>query len=321
MNDTLRLMEAAKNYVEANRQPDWIMAYAGGSVGRGDADSYSDLDLNIVVSSPIQRKSMNITFEHCDIQLHVHSWNGSDAMRAAPWQNRFLSEARTVYDPHNVLGMLKPAAVDYFRSNEGRSRMLKQAHDEVEQYLQRLDSCLRYDELVGASLAVQGAWHAAAASFVWMNCECCSGDALLGHIRSKQPKVYEAYRSIALNQTTTAAEMLKALSFYRDYLRSTASSDNFALDSVMDQHIARKVERLAASKDTDGVRLLIRCEAMLCYAAAGGKIEQFGRQYREYPAPVQEALASLGCAAYTSTQISELLHQVEQLTESAQQAV
>lgn len=297
------------------------MAYAGGSVGRGDADCYSDLDLNIIVSSPVGHKSVNLSFEQCDIQLHVHSWSGSDTMRAAPWRHRYLSEARSVYDPYNVLGMLKPAAIEYFRSDEGRGRMLRQAHEEVQQFLHRLDDCLRDDEQMGAAIAVHEAWHAAAASFVWMNRECCSGGALLGHIRAHLPSLCDVFLSIALEHQATADEMLDALSYYRHYLRGSVRGECFALDPVMDRHIARKAARYADKGETDGLRMLIRNEALWCYAASGGGIEQFGREYRAYPAAVREALASLGCFTYTSVQMSELLRQIEQLTDSAQKAV
>ncbi|MWC29339.1 hypothetical protein [Paenibacillus sp. MMS18-CY102] len=322
MNHTDRLMKVAQQYVQLHKQNNWVCAYAGGSVGRGEADQYSDLDLNIYVTSQSKQTiSHNVLFEGTMIQLHFHAWPGSQALRSQPWTHRFLIESRSVYDPFGLLEKLKPAAIRYFRSCDGRKQMLLQATEEIQCYLYGLDRCIREDNLLGAFVAVQAAWHAAATSFAWMKDECCSAGGLFPRIRHAEPMMYASFQSICTQPLEASVErQLHALATYRRYLLEQKVGQA-GLDSGKDQLIARKVERYIGIGELDYAKWVLRSEAMLCYVAYAGGIFQFGQHVEMLPQNLKEALALLGVTSFSMEQLSELLHQVDWFTERAKLAV
>ncbi|QKS45181.1 hypothetical protein HUB94_12720 [Paenibacillus cellulosilyticus] len=314
-------MNTAKQYIASNKQPNWVFAYAGGSVGRGDADVYSDLNLYIVVASvePVSIRK-NVLYEDNTIQLNIQSWEGSSMMRAKPWDNRFLSEARIVYDPHGVFKALKPAVLEYFNSNEGRNRMLKQAKEKVEHYLQCLDSCLHTDDLVGASIAVQTAWLTAAHSVAWMRHGSCSNGRLLPIIQEEEPAIYDAFRAICMDEKgSTIDGSLMSLARYRQYLRELKGS-SYMLEPIVDMQIARKVERMVVHGREVHIHWLLRKQALMCYIATEGGCWRFDEHYHNAPLTAQHALDRLGIRAYSSDQLSDLLRQVEWLIDQAKRA-
>ncbi|EFM08513.1 hypothetical protein PaecuDRAFT_4704 [Paenibacillus curdlanolyticus YK9] len=322
MNHTDRLMKVAQQYVMQHKQNNWVCAYAGGSVGRGEEDQYSDLDLNIYVTSQSNKTvSLHVPYEGISIQLHFHAWPGSQALRSEPWAHRFLIESRTVYDPYGLLEKLKPAAIRYFRSGDGRRQMLLQATEEVQCYLNRLDRCIREDNLLGAFVAIQVAWHAAATSFAWMKDECCSTGGLFPRIRHAEPTMYAAFQSICAQPLEASVEhQLHALASYRRYLQEIKPGLT-TLYAGADQLIARKIERYIGIGELDYAKWVLRYEAMMCYIASVEDIHQFGEHVETLPQTMKEALRMLGVTSYSMEQLSELLHQVDWLTERAKLAV
>lgn len=321
MNHTVRLMNTAKQYIASNNQPDWVFAYAGGSVGRGDADAFSDLNLYIVLASVEPMNSrINVLYEDITIQLNFQSWEGSSMMRAQPWNNRFLNEARLIYDPYGVFTTLKPAVLAYFGSDEGHNRMLIQSQKEVHQYLLSMDSCIRTDDLIGASLAVQTAWFTAAYSLMWMRHASCSNSRLLQNVQEEEPVIYDAFRTICANENgTTYDGLIMLLALYRQYL-SSLNESSYVLEPILDTQIARQVERMVRAGQEEHIQWLLRSQALRCYISVGGSFRQFGRHYRNAPPAIKHALNRLGFKAYTSEQLSDLLRQVEWLADQASRA-
>lgn len=321
MNYSEHLLEKARAYIAAHKHSDWIFAYAGGSVGRGEADRYSDIDLNIVAACPDQPPvCLNVPYDGSIIQLRIHAWAGSNVIHSLPWRHRFIAESSVVYDPYGAFEKLRPAAIDYYRSKEGRERMLMQSQQEVQKLLQIMDSGIQADELLSASIAAQRAWQAAAASLAWLRHESCASTGLFPMVRAEEPQLFNSFQKIIIGQQRGTDDNLAAsLAVYRRFLRDRFDS-SFALDPVMDQLAARRAERYAAREEGMHARWLLRSEALWCYIAAGGQLNKFGTHYGYLPEEVQEALCRLGVAAYSPAELSELLHQVERLSELAQQA-
>lgn len=316
-------MNTARQYIASNKQSDWVFAYAGGSVGRGDADAYSNLNLYIVVSSTdFESIDSNVLYDGVIIRLHIQAWEGSGVMHSQPWRNRFLSEARIVYDPYGAFETLRPAVLEYFASVEGRRKMLLQSQEQVQHYLKCLDSCIRSDDQFGASLAAQAAWVTAASSLVWMRHSCCSGSNMLSIMNIEEPEIYKAFRSICAQENAVPIDgSLMSMAHYRHFLREQNGSIS-RLEPILDTQIARKAERMLISGrgEVHTVQWMLRREALSCYIATGGTFRNFSQHYDQTPFAIQHHLDQLGFSAYTSRQISELLRQVEWLFEQAKQA-
>gem|GEM_PF-1531791 len=323
MNYTERLMNTARQYIASNKQTDWVFAYAGGSVGRGDADIYSNLNLYIVVSSTnFESIVTNVQYDGVFIRLHIRAWEGSCVLRSQPWRNRFLSEARVVYDPYGAFEALKPAVFDYFASIEGRRKMLQQSQEEVQLYLKCLDSCIRTEDPFGASLAAQAAWLTAASSLVWMRHSCCSGSNMFSIMQIEEPETYSEFRRICAQENAVPIDgSLLSLAHYRHFLREQNESIS-RLEPIMDTQLARRSERMLVTgrNEVHAVQWMLRREAVHCYMATGGTFGRFSKHYHQAPFAIQHHLDQLGFSAYPSRQISELLCQVEWLTEQAKRA-
>src|SRR5690554_1821801 len=99
MNNTEILIDLGLNYIHEFKPNNLVCAFAGGSVGRGEADEYSDLDLNYFVDGPNESESINVHYQDQTIQLHIHTFPNIDDIYQNPWNYRFLLEARSMYDP------------------------------------------------------------------------------------------------------------------------------------------------------------------------------------------------------------------------------
>ena len=131
-NRTSDLLAVGQVYLTQHPVDGFVCAAAGGSVGRGEADVYSDLNLNLYVSHDTQSVSTNEEFEGEILQLHTHTLPATEKIQAAPWGFRFLSEGRSVSDPTGAHRDLKSSAISYFSSHSGHRRMVKAAKAAVE---------------------------------------------------------------------------------------------------------------------------------------------------------------------------------------------
>lgn len=103
--------------------PDVNFAFVGGSVGRGDDDEWSDIDLTICVDDERYHCNRNIIFEGETVQLsitHPYEW---EAVEQNPLEYRFLLESLPVYDPNSIFSSLKEKSRAYLHSSLGKQRI------------------------------------------------------------------------------------------------------------------------------------------------------------------------------------------------------
>lgn len=155
MNFTERFVHLAREFIDETNPNDLICSFAGGSVGRGEADEFSDLDLNYYVNESNIEISTNINFKEEIIQLHTHSLPDLNDIYQNPWDYRFLLEARCVRDPKLIFQELFVQSKLFFNSVEGRLLMSSQAKDVVRKRLNWLDKCILKEEWITAGLAAR----------------------------------------------------------------------------------------------------------------------------------------------------------------------
>jgi hypothetical protein len=123
-----RLIAIGEEYIQDNMTDKLVCAFAGGSVGRREADEYSDLDLNFyIVTDTNIETSQNIIFKNTIIQLHSHRLPDIREIHENPWNYRFLQEAKCLYDPKDIFRNLRNESIVYFESNDGQKLMKNQA--------------------------------------------------------------------------------------------------------------------------------------------------------------------------------------------------
>ncbi|MCP3773021.1 hypothetical protein NLX71_06755 [Paenibacillus sp. MZ04-78.2] len=313
MNYTSFYVDLAQQY--AHRQPisQQVGALAGGSVGRGEADRFSDLDLNVYTSNQEQpHYSANVLFQEHVIQLHVHPLPQMEQIIGSPWDFRFLEEARIVSDPSGLLQALITEASAYFQSPQGRERMLSQAKAAIAEHQAWLQESLDAQERITASFAADAVWGEAAMVYAYFVHGAMSTGGLLPIMRRLD--LYPAYREIRFGAGSIDPDkLLTSLQAYRAYLRKrSGDADAFELQSVQDELTARKAARYKEAGDPDNLAWQLYAEAFWCYLALddGQTLEQ---HVRELPEAMRAHLVTLGFQTYSEEQIHTLMKQAEHL--------
>lgn len=247
-NDQLILL--AEEYTRENRTDSLVCAFVGGSVGRGEADEYSDLDLNFYFDSGSGsdsdsdsdiEASQNILFMNNIIQLHTHALPNIREIYENPLDYRFLQEARSVYDPKGILSGLLNDSMAYFRSSDGQNLMKKQAFEVIDQRLQWTDDSVKKGELLTASNAAKSSWTDSAFCYAYFMRGSVATGSLLREVEGLEQ--YQEYREIINNGRILSVEgLLESLKIYRSYLRDHYPS-NFSLELVQDELASRKAAR------------------------------------------------------------------------------
>ncbi|MEC0208106.1 hypothetical protein P4H70_04015 [Paenibacillus ehimensis] len=313
MNYTSFYVDLAQQYAQQQPVAQQVGAWAGGSVGRSEADRFSDLDLNVYTSNQEQpHYSANVRFQEHVIQLHVHPLPQMEQIIGSPWDFRFLEEARIVSDPSGQLQALIAEASEYFQSPQGRERMLSQAKASIAEHQAWLQESLNAQERMTASFAADAVWADAAQAYAYFVHGAMSTGGLLPIMR--QLDLYPAYREIRFGAGSIDPDkLLAALQAYRSYLRErSGDGDAFALQTVQDELAARKAARYCETGDLDNLAWQLYAEAFWCYlAATDGRT--FEQHVRELPDVMREHLVTLGFRTYSEEQMHTLLKQAEHL--------
>jgi hypothetical protein len=313
LNQTQYLMDLGKRYTLENKPDCLVCAFAGGSVGRGDADQYSDLDLNFYLSTPnLEHFSRNIEYHGHIIQLDVHAFPTFEEIIAHPWNYRFLREARSVYDPHNMLEELIAAAAHFFHSPQGQKLMIRQAVEIIGQRKAWLTQSLDNNEWITAGIAANCAFTDAAFAYAFFKHDSLSTGGLLSIIRGLD--LYSKYREIRFEeQNITPHELLKSLKSYRTYL-SKLEKDNFGLEAIQDILAGKKVQRLQDSNDCENIAWQLSGEAFWCYLHSS-RGQSFEQHYNELDEKMKINLNNLGFYPYSKHKIDVIAELTEQLVE------
>ena len=305
------LLSLGENYIQEYMTSNLVCAFAGGSVGRGEADEYSDLDLNFyIVSDTNIETSQNGIFNNSIIQLHSHPLPDIREIHEHPWNYRFLQEAKCLYDPKDIFRHLRNEAVSYFESNDGQELMKKQAFEIIDRRLKWMEESIQNGEIMTASIAADSSWFDSAFCYSYFNFGSLSTGSLFRKVVGL--KQFEGFRDIYFSGRRSGIDgMLESLKIYRMYLRENYSS-NFSLDSVQDELVSRKATRHIRSAEFENIKWQLSGEAFWCFLSiANGKT--FEQHFEEMPEKIQESLRILGFIPYSVEQIRTIERYAEEI--------
>jgi hypothetical protein len=303
-NTNTRFIEAARQFLAEHPIPHYLCSFAGGSVGRGDADEYSDLDLNVYVDINLNSYSENYLYNDIAIQLHVHRLPDLETVLNDPWSYRFLSEARRIDDQEEVFHTLRSRALSFFESEEGKRRMLDQARSIVKQRQQWSVESLQKNNEVTATFAALAAWTDAAFMYTYFKHNSLATGKLIPLLRELD--LYNQFKELRFAPGDyDIAQLELTVKDYRGYLR-TMKPKTFALDEMQDSLIHRKIQRLWNHQDQESIVWLLHAEAFWMYLSAreGESLEQ---HIESLPLRLQTGLWELGFEKMDQTAIEELL--------------
>jgi hypothetical protein len=301
-NDELILL--AEEYTRENMTDNLVCTFVGGSVGRGEADEYSDLDLNFYIASDLDiETSQNILYKNHIIQLDIHTLPDIREIHENPWQFRFLQEAKCLYDPKGIFRSLWNESVSYFGSSDGRNLMKKQAFEIIDQRLKWTEESVQNGELLTASIAANSSWVDSAFCYSYFKYGSLATGSLFSKVEGL--KQYQGYRDICFNGRTLKVDgLLESLKMYRSYLRDNYSS-NFSLESVQDELALRKAARHMRLAEIENISWQLSGEAFWCYlSVANGKSVE--KHFKELPERIQKHLIELGFISYSLEQITSI---------------
>ncbi|WP_188066696.1 nucleotidyltransferase domain-containing protein [Brevibacillus brevis] len=271
-----------------------VCAYAGGSVGRGEADTYSDLDLHIFVEGEDDPSCENRLFKGHVIQLQVQSAPTDEEVYENPWAWRYLKEAKIILDPEDRFISWMNEICAYMDSPAGKAKMFSQTKAEVESFHEDAQAALMEGFPYSAYLAAWAGWIGALQMSAFFQGHSLS-DAQLYQLLQKEGRsdgmvgfFLETYRS---NQDVQDALML--LADYRTHLRSINKGIEFALAAENDWLVKRKVQRLQERNQLDMAGFLIFSEAIWLYHSVGLD-EWLENHWADLPAKLSLSLQKLG---------------------------
>ena len=239
------LVELGRAYLRAFPFPDFVASTTGGSVARGEADEYSDLDINIYVDAS-QTYSANREFGGETIQIHIHPFPSMEVVRESAWSFRFLKEAGIVTDPTGRYESFARKALSWLTSREGLSASVSGALSNVSERRSWAEQSILDCNGVEAGMASVAAMTDAAMLCRALRCGVMSTGSPLTDLDELDPTpaVDLPWKDFRLEE---AGDLLKGLAGYRQLMaEGQAGGEDFILDSVQDLLIGRKVSRMLA---------------------------------------------------------------------------
>ncbi|NKB67993.1 MAG: hypothetical protein GKR89_13110 [Candidatus Latescibacteria bacterium] len=316
---TARLMELAQSYVDSTAYPDLVCVYAGGSVGRGRADDFSDLDLMFWHGDAAgdQLQAANIEYDREILQVHHAQLPALDLLQTHPWDNRFIEDGAPVYDPNGVYARLHRAFLDFIDSPQGRDLLVAQAREIVATRQQWTRTCLGKGHFHTGAMAAMAAWTDAAFLLGYLDAGSTStGDPLanLADYPQLRRQIETNCPVQPLQDPTELNQRAQAVRAYRHYL-GEGLQHPFALDPLQDDLMWRKVSRLRQHPDPiRSAHELYHQTYWLVLMAFDGSLEG---HLQMLPPQLAADLQGLGFAALGKKQIEHLLEVADQIVDRA----
>ncbi|WP_312114406.1 hypothetical protein [Brevibacillus reuszeri] len=281
----------ARDFLKEKAFPGLLCAYAGGSVGRGEADAYSDLDLNIIVEGICDHKSENCEFRGQIIQLHIHPEPKDEAVYEKPWSWRYIKEARLIYDPEGRYLAWFHSMGDYLDSEEGRGKMHAQGKRIKEEYSMQAKQALSEGCGYSAFLAAWAGWIHAIQMFAYF-CRGTLADHMLYPLLKECGGSDERERLIKEKYThrRDLQEGIELVTTYRAHLLSQQTEGMFAFDPLNDELLRKKIERLQQQEEA---WFLLFSEAVWLYLCVDSE-RSLEEHWKSLPVELSLSLKELG---------------------------
>ncbi|WP_429844337.1 hypothetical protein [Brevibacillus sp. FIR094] len=271
-----------------------VCAYAGGSVGRGEADAYSDLDLHIFVEGEGEPSCENRLFRGHVIQLLVQCAPTDEEVYENPWAWRYLKEAKVVLDPEDRFTSWMNDMCAYMDSQAGKEKMFAQAKAEVDSFHEEAQAALMEGFPYSAYLAAWAGWVGALQMSAVFQGYSLS-DAQLYQLvqKARRSDVVDGFFQETYRSNEEVQDALMLLADYRAHLRSKNEGITFALAAENDWLVKRKVQRLQAQNQLDMAGFLLFSEAIWIYHSVDSD-EWLENHWADLPAKLSLSLQILG---------------------------
>ncbi|MBO0993564.1 nucleotidyltransferase domain-containing protein [Bacillus sp. SD088] len=309
---SMELLSVAKNFIQ---ELDLPVHYAsvGGSVARGEADQYSDVDITVYTDSDRHADHMDILYGEEIIQLEivpVKALATRQDIIDSPWDYRFLAEITIIQDRDGAFNNIKDCATTYFTSEKGQYKMIEQVSGIVQERIQVAYDHTCQQQFYSATNLAMGAWAEAGFLYLFLNHHSLSTGALIPKIKTLKShfEEFQAVSSISIEQD--CIELSCILRQLRQFLRSQGHASKFGLSELQDTLCDSKIQRLLNTKDFFNLKWQMHGEAFWLFLETSN-----GCSMEEYleclPAELQKNMMKLGFVPLKK----EKVHQLGRLTD------
>ncbi|MCL1631965.1 VOC family protein [Sporolactobacillus sp. CPB3-1] len=160
------MIALAMDYV-ASFFPNERFVSIGGSIARGTADQYSDVDLTIYNHLKVT-DDQNVEYRDIIIQIHFSSLPRIRSVCKDPWANRFLSEIRVLRDKDNLLRNIHQEACTFLNSSSAQKKMIYTVQEIVQHRILAAKRFYQIGRFYSATNAAMGSWSEAAFLYLYL---------------------------------------------------------------------------------------------------------------------------------------------------------
>ncbi|MFD2042952.1 nucleotidyltransferase domain-containing protein [Ornithinibacillus salinisoli] len=308
MNEkSFMLLETAKKFIN-QLNLDIMYASIGGSVGRGNADEFSDIDLTVYTKTIADDIAQNISFHQNIIQLdikHTDELPNKERIIASPWNYRFLYESAVIEDTGNRFAEIKDWAVNYYSSIEGRKHVIEQVCNIVKERTQHAFNSLKKGKHYSATIAATGSWTESALLFLFINCNSVDAGKLIREIQN----VEDHYNTVKIVSPffneVKVKEIIHIMKQFRYHLRNQAYSFEFGIDEIQDLLFEMKAKRLCKKDETVTLLWQAYSEALWLYFETSNGL-YFDDYFEMLPKNIRQGLSRIGFTPLKEEQIKIL---------------
>ncbi len=301
---------------------EFIFAGVGGSVGRGEADEYSDIDLIVYLDDRVSLHKVDLEYNGEIIQLEIHSKNDvpskGDIVQSS-WENRFIAEQKIIIDTNDEFRKLQDWTTSYLYSNAGKKKIVNQVSKIVNERVEFSLKCIEMKKHYSASLAAMGAWSEAAFLFTFVYDHSFSTSNVITQLRTLPHHLERFQKFSPLSLSEDMYEVYNIVRNFRKYLKGQGHT-NSELADIHDILCERKMKRLENRNEKLNLVWQMYGEAVGLYfkTSNGLTVEQY---FQQLPDQIQEELSRIGFMPLEEDRIEQLNELSKELISIASKTV
>jgi len=262
------LIDLGRSCLRDLNLPNMKYAFLGGSVGRGDADEFSDVDITICVEEPASFETQNLIYEGEFLQVDFISPITMDAIMENPLDYRHLLESKALYDPLGNFKAIQYEVRQYFASTIGQTETFAKWTNVVEQRKHWAINSMEQNTLYSATVASGAAWTDAAFMAMFFDTGSCSTGMLIPWMKTNFD--FQIIKDLCKWFNVSEGDVpliVRAVERFREFLRKRYPdrADNFVLSPIQDALNAKKAQRLVKTSQLASLAWQFSGEAFWLY--------------------------------------------------------
>lgn len=315
----LELIELAKRYVQ-EEMPYCTYAVLIGSVARGEADDFSDIDIICFTGRETYLGEKDVAYAEEIIQVEVKSileFPNKELFSYNPWHYRYLTESIILKDTNGELSKLQGWAKSYYSSIQGQKDVIRDVETLIQGRKDYAFEQINAGNDFAATHAAIGVWTESALLYQFLHEGRVATGSLIPSMRQLDMfPVLMDILPIASAEQINIDEVTETMKNLRAHLREAGFAHLSGLSSLQDDLTRRKASRLTNDGDIYNYIFQTYSDAFLLLLETS-QDEDFEHYFAKLPTELKTELRPLGFKTLTSDSIHQLLDLGDDVLEKA----